>query len=595
MTQAPIQRDPRQPFYVTVAARPPLPGCWSVNISKSGIGLAAAASVGDPLPKEGDELNLEFELPDGGEAIRVRSRIRWRADMPAGTSRIAVSLGATFELFAGDDRQRLQAYLNGSQVRVAVAFATPEELAAVQEALAEEMELHICHSISHLEEAMARGDVSVVLVCGSRVRTAQEAIEHIWARGLYKEDAAAEFHDLAPRVVFTGSMPAANLVELFNQGRLFRALPERFEVPALRAAVRDAARERGVKLEQRRVGLALERALLRQQLAQVEPAPAGVTDADAGFQSAGMRRALELVRTAAPVRIAVLLQGETGTGKEVLARRLHAASPRAAAPFIVQDCGALTETLLDSELFGHAKGAFTGAVADHPGIFLLANGGTIFLDEIENTSPNLQARLLRAIETGDIRAVGGTRMRRVDVRVVAATNRNLAAEVQAGRFRADLFYRLNSFTIDVPPLRERREDVLPLARHFIELGNAAMGRSVKGLSRSAEIALRSFDWPGNVRELRNTIERAVLLTKEGGVIATETLPPALSPSSGRAGPASLKEKLLEVEKQMIRDALAQSGGVVRAAARLLRTDAVTLGRKVRRHGLTGTAKLAAAS
>jgi DNA-binding NtrC family response regulator len=595
MTQPPIQRDPRQPFYVKVASRPPLPGCWSVNISKSGIGLAAAASVGDPLPQEGDELNLEFELPDGGEAIRVRARIRWRADMPAGTSRLAVSLGATFGQFAGDDCQRLQAYLNGSQMRVAVAFASPEEQAAVREALAEEMELHFCRSISHLEEALARGDVSVVLVCGGRASTAQEAIEHVWARGLSKEEAAAEFHDLAPRVVFTGAMSAGKLVDLFNQGRIFRALPERFEVPALRAAVRDAARERGVKLEQRRVGLALERALLRQQLVQMEPADAEAVGADAGFQSAGMRRALELVRTAAPVRIAVLLQGETGTGKEVLARRIHAASPRAAAPFIVQDCGALTETLLDSELFGHAKGAFTGAVGDHPGIFLLANGGTIFLDEIENTSPNLQARLLRAIETGDIRPVGGSRMRRVDVRVVAATNRNLAEEVQAGRFRADLFYRLNSFTIDVPPLRERREDVLPLARHFVELGNAAMGRSVKGLSRSVEIALRNFDWPGNVRELRNTIERAVLLTPNGGVIGAESLPSALSPSATRAGPASLKEKLLEVEKQIIRDALAQSGGVVRAAARLLRTDAVTLGRKVRRHGLTSAGVRAAAS
>jgi two-component system response regulator HupR/HoxA len=389
--------------------------------------------------------------------------------------------------------------------------------------------------------------------------------------------------------VLSGAFAGRKLVDLFNEGRIFRSLSEPLRAASLRTALRDAARERGLKLEQRRVAFALERALVRQQLADVEPDVAD--DAVAGFQSPGMRRALSLAQTAAPVRIAVLLQGETGTGKEVMAHRIHAASPRAAAPFIVQDCGALTETLLESELFGHVKGAFTGAVSDHPGIFLLADQGTIFLDEIENTSPNLQARLLRAIETGDIRPVGGAQTRRVNVRVLAATNRDLSAEVRAGRFRADLFYRLNSFIIEVPPLRERREDIIPLARHFLAASNAAMGRSAKGLSRGAEAALRAAQWPGNVRELRNAIERAVLLTPDGALVLPEALPPAVwQTSASGSGPASLKEKLLEVERRLIRDALEESSGVVRAAARLLRTDPVTLGRKVRRHGL-GSARV----
>jgi two-component system response regulator HupR/HoxA len=579
-------RDPRQPFYVQVISDPPLPGCWSVNLSRSGIGLTVAAGGGDPLPAEGDELNLQFELPDAGGPVRVRCRIRWRSDTDAGTNRLTVSLGATFERFAGDDQARLHSYLAGHQIRVAVVLADGEEQAAVRAAAEGEMELLFCASVGRLEEALSRGDIDVVLVCGGDTRPAQEVIEHLWARNQAALEQGRPADDLAPRIVLSGAFAGQRLVELFNEGRISRSLSEPLHTQSLRAALRDAARERGLKLEQRRVAFALERALLRQQLAEVEPDVADV--AVAGFQSPGMRRALSLAQTAAPVRIAVLLQGETGTGKEVMAHRIHAASPRAAAPFIVQDCGALTETLLESELFGHVKGAFTGAVSDHPGIFLLADHGTIFLDEIENTSPNLQARLLRAIETGDIRPVGGTQTRRVNVRVLAATNRDLSAEVRAGRFRADLFYRLNSFIIEVPPLRERREDIIPLARHFLALSNAAMGRSAKGLSRGAEAALRSAQWPGNVRELRNAIERSVLLTPDGALVLPEALPPAVWQSSGPGGgPASLKETLLEVERRLIRDALEESAGVVRAAARLLRTDAVTLGRKVRRHGLSG--------
>jgi transcriptional regulator with PAS, ATPase and Fis domain len=340
-----------------------------------------------------------------------------------------------------------------------------------------------------------------------------------------------------------------------------------------------------MRLEQRRATLALERALQRQQIAHAERAHDQPAEAD--LQSAGMRCAIELAAVVAPHRVAVLLQGETGTGKEVLARRIHAQSPRSSAPFVVQDCGALTETLLESELFGHLKGSFTGAIADHPGLFLLADGGTIFLDEIENTSPNLQAKLLRVLETGDVRPVGGARTRRVDVRVLAASNRDLAAEVKAGRFRADLYFRLNVFTIAIPPLHERREDIVPLAHHFIAASNAALGRSARGLSRATEAALRAAEWPGNVRELRNVIERAVLLTKPGAPIALDSLPPGFTPTSGGGAsePASLKERLLAVEKRIIAEALEQSRGVVRAAARLLRTDAVTLGRRVRRHGL----------
>jgi DNA-binding NtrC family response regulator len=586
MTQPPVARDARRAFYVQVTTTPLLQGCWSVNISRSGIGLAATARAGEPIPNEGDDLELRFELPDGGAPLRVGSRIRWRADGPAGNDRLVVSLGATFERFEGDDQIRLQTYLHGHRVQVAVAFATPEQQKEVREALGDEMVLHFARSSAEVEEALARGDVSVVLLCGREPALAEELLERLWARALEGDETASHAHDMAPRLVFCAPLPDPRLIELLNQGRIFRALGGTAEAAPLEAATRAAAQERGMRLEQRRATLALERALQRQQIAQAEQAHD--QPAEAGLQSAGMRRAIELASVVAPHRVAVLLQGETGTGKEVLARRIHAQSPRASSPFVVQDCGALTETLLESELFGHLKGSFTGAIADHPGLFLLADGGTIFLDEIENTSPNLQSKLLRVLETGDVRPVGGTRTRRVDVRLLAASNRDLAAEVRAGRFRADLYFRLNVFTIGIPPLRERREDIVPLAQHFIAASNTALGRSARGLSRATEQALRWAEWPGNVRELRNVIERAVLLTKAGAQIALESLPLGFTPASGvGAGvPASLKERLLAVEKRIIAEALEESGGVVRAAARLLRTDAVTLGRRVRRHGLS---------
>jgi len=304
-----------------------------------------------------------------------------------------------------------------------------------------------------------------------------------------------------------------------------------------------------------------------------------------------MQQVLELVRVAAPHRVAVLLQGETGTGKEVLARVIHRLSGRCDMPLVVQDCGALTETLLESELFGHVKGAFTGAVADHPGLFVLADGGTIFLDEIENTTPNLQSKLLRVLEGGDVRPVGGTQVRRVDVRIIAASNRDLAEEVRAGRFRSDLFYRLNSFTIDLPPLRERPEDILDLAHYFLTHFNRTLRRSTRGLDAEAEQVLLAAQWQGNVRELRNCMERAVLLSGEEEQVTRRHLPPALvsgienSRSLRVSGSGSLKERMEQFEKEIIREALERHGGVLRRAAAALEMDPVTLGRRVRRHGL----------
>ena len=252
-------------------------------------------------------------------------------------------------------------------------------------------------------------------------------------------------------------------------------------------------------------------------------------------QSESMRRLMAAVEKVAPTGATVVLEGETGTGKEVVARTLHHLSARATQPFIVFDCSAVQQNLIESELFGHEKGSFTGALATRQGLFELAHGGTIFLDEVGELALDLQPKLLRALETREIRRVGGNRPIKIDVRVLAATNRDLAAEVKAGRFREDLFYRLGVVRLHLPPLRERREDIRLLAEHLLRNGTFNRGgvgakdrasQRVKGISQEALQLLHDYDWPGNVRELGNIVERACSFA-EGDLLQADDLPESI--------------------------------------------------------------------
>jgi transcriptional regulator with GAF, ATPase, and Fis domain len=294
--------------------------------------------------------------------------------------------------------------------------------------------------------------------------------------------------------------------------------------------------------------------------------------------SAAMRSVYDCIRKVAPRDSTVLICGETGTGKELAARAVHQNSGRAARPFVAVNCAALTESLLESELFGHEKGAFTGAVVTKKGKFEVADGGTIFLDEIGELAPALQAKLLRAVQHQEFERVGGTRPITVDVRVVAATNQDLQAAVAAGRFRQDLWYRLNVVAITMPPLRARRTDIPMLAAHFA--ARYGRGRAVE-LSADAVDALRSYDWPGNVRELENAIERAVVLGGCNKIVADD-LPEAVLESSAarpRDG-AAYHQTVLDVKRRLIRDAIERSGGNYTAAARLLGINPTYLHRLV---------------
>jgi two-component system response regulator AtoC len=338
---------------------------------------------------------------------------------------------------------------------------------------------------------------------------------------------------------------------------------------------------------------AIEREGLRREVAQLHEelsalrAPTGIVG-----RSPQLAVAIALADKVAPHPSTVLITGESGTGKELVARHIHRQSPRATAPFVAVNCGAIPEALLESELFGHAKGAFTGASSDRDGLFADADGGTLFLDELGELPLALQVKLLRALQEGEVRRVGDNASRRVDVRVVAATSRDLEADVADGRFRADLYYRVNVVRIHLPPLRERAEDVPELVRHFIDRFNTRLGLRVTGASAAAMRALIDYPWPGNVRELENTVERAMVLADHDRIDVAQL--PALTTASAPA-PApltdpslmdlSVKRRTDALERVLIREALARTQGNRTRAARLLDLSHRALLYKIREYGI----------
>jgi transcriptional regulator with GAF, ATPase, and Fis domain len=308
---------------------------------------------------------------------------------------------------------------------------------------------------------------------------------------------------------------------------------------------------------------------------------------------------LTLAAKVAPTETTVLLTGESGTGKEVVARFIHRGSPRARGPFVALNCAALPDTLLESELFGHEKGAFTGAMSLHPGRIEQAAGGVLFLDEVAEMSPAIQAKLLRVLQEREFQRLGGTRPLKANVRVLAATNRELEEALARGQFREDLYYRLRVFEIQLPPLRERPEDILPLAAAFLEEIGPAVGRPAAGISRQAHEALHSHRWPGNVRELRNVLERASILC-DGGLITVEHLPAGLGPGQREGGAAGgriaagqrLDGTLQTVERDLIANALQEARNNRSQAARLLGISRSQLYYKLRKYGIEPAPALA---
>ncbi len=375
-----------------------------------------------------------------------------------------------------------------------------------------------------------------------------------------------------PVVVITAYSSLESAIEAMRRGA-FHYVPKPFKNEEVLHIIQQAAERRRLQVENLQLRSRLE----------------GMDE----IVGAGRRmgEVFELIRRAAPARSNIFVVGESGTGKELVARAIHNLSPRRDGPFVPVHTSAIPGELLESTLFGHVKGAFTGAVTSRKGLFEAAHAGTLFLDEVGTISPDTQAKLLRVIQEREFRRVGGVESITVDVRLIAATNADLWSEVQAGRFREDLYYRLNVISIELPPLRERTEDIPILADHFLRLYAAENEREVDGFTPGAMDALASYAWPGNVRELENAVERAVVLCRVN-IIDVDLLPaPARSGGSTAPSPGlpadglDLRAAVADFQRSLIAEALRRADGVQRRAARLLNLSPSTLSEMVRRLGL----------
>ncbi len=375
-----------------------------------------------------------------------------------------------------------------------------------------------------------------------------------------------------PVVLMTAQASMQSAIQAVNEGA-FYYIQKPFRNDELVAILRRAAEHRQLKIE----NVTLKQEIQRRDRSSVGNKPTG--------NSRSWLKLLEMVETVAPTDSTVLITGESGTGKEVIARYLHDLSPRADNSFMSINCGALPESLLESELFGHVKGSFTGAVKDRAGLFTAANKGTFFLDEIGETTPATQVKLLRVLQQREVIPVGGTESMPIDVRMIAATNRDLEEEIKRGSFRGDLFYRLNVIAIHLPPLRERRDDISVLATKFLARVGGTRHENALTLTSDALDAMQAYDWPGNVRELENAMERAVILTT-GDEIGVEALPERVT--ARRVEPlvaerAIVNPTLDAIERAYIMWVLQSEGGNKSRAASTLGIDASTLYRKLARY------------
>jgi two-component system, NtrC family, response regulator HupR/HoxA len=392
------------------------------------------------------------------------------------------------------------------------------------------------------------------------------------------------------RIVLTGFTDVEDLIAAINAGKVHKYITKPWEPEALRAVVLEALEKMELVRENERLAAELQTAnerlmtentILRQEV-ENHSFPGNII-----YGSPEMENILRLLRRVTGTETTVLIQGETGTGKELIARFIHSESNRRDRIFIPVNCGAIPKDLVESEFFGHARGAFTGATHEKKGFFEMANSGTIFLDEIGEAPPELQVKLLRVIQEGEIMTVGHNQPKKVDVRIIASTNRDLKAEVSTNRFRQDLFFRINVFSVTIPPLRERKKDILPLADFFLQRFSRKLNRKTGQLSPDTRDLILEYSWPGNVRELQNEVERLVLLSEPAKEIGPDLLSDHIRqryrPSLHSDG--DLKSAVRDLEEDMIREALVQFDQNKSRTARALGISRQSLLQKLRRMGV----------
>lgn len=379
------------------------------------------------------------------------------------------------------------------------------------------------------------------------------------------------------RMMLTGYADINSLVRAINDGRIYRYIQKPWEPENLRIDVKRALEAHALVAENVQLAAALAHAnekLRDENLYLRREVERRYSFDQIIASSPAMEPIFDVMEKVAQTDATVLVGGETGTGKDLVARAIHYAGTRREQRFVAQNCAALPDTLLESELFGHKRGAFTGAHADKKGLFEIAHRGSIFLDEIGETEPGMQVRLLRVLQDGEIRPLGSSETRKVDVRIVAATNRDLRKAVQEGTFREDLYYRLRVVEIDLPPLRERREDIPALAHHFLDRANKKMSRELRGFTNAAMDRLVASEWRGNVRELENEVERAVALAGDAETISLEMLSEHLRGAEPHSEPGAalevrdLNTAVDDLKRRMIRQAILEAGSKTRAAERL---------------------------
>ena len=411
----------------------------------------------------------------------------------------------------------------------------------------------------------------IALVIADQVMPSMSGVEFL--------EKAIERNPSAIRMMLTGYADIGSLARAINEGRIYRYIQKPWETDEVRLNVKRALEAYELVGENVQLAAALKDA--NDRLRAENLYLRREVERRYGFdqilgQAPAMERVFEVMEKVAETDATVLITGETGTGKDLVARAIHYAGARKERRFVAQNCAALPDTLLESELFGHKRGAFTGAHADKKGLFEIADRGTIFLDEIGETQPGMQVRLLRVLQDGEIRPLGSSDTRTVNVRVVAATNRDLRKDVEEGRFREDLFYRLRVVEIHLPALRERRSDIPLLAHHFLDASNKKMGRELEGFTNAAMDRVCAHQWSGNVRELENEVERCVALAGDARTISVEMLSDELRGGSTAAaqlehepGDLPLNDAVDALKRRLIQGALAETGSKTRAAEKLV--------------------------
>jgi two-component system response regulator HupR/HoxA len=410
----------------------------------------------------------------------------------------------------------------------------------------------------------------VALIIADQVMPVMSGVEFL--------EKAIERNPRAVRMMLTGYADIGSLARAINEGRIYRFIAKPWEPDEVRLNVKRALEAYELASENTQLAAALASANERLRAENVflrrEVERRYAFDQIIGT-SPEMERVFEVMEKVSETDATVLLTGETGTGKDLVARAIHYAGPRKKKRFLAQNCAALPDTLLESELFGHKRGAFTGAHADKKGLFEIADGGTIFLDEIGETQPGMQVRLLRVLQDGEIRPLGSSETRKVDVRIMAATNRDLRRDVEEGRFREDLFYRLRVVEIHLPALRERKADIPLLAHHFLDLSNQKMNRKIEGFTNAVVERFLRHAWSGNVRELQNEIERCVALAGDADAITLDMLSDELRGAPAVAGASEplpvelgLNEAVDELKRRLIVRAIEETGSKTRAAEQL---------------------------